>query len=213
MNKIIIVPSMMSFNNGTVTTNQGSFKVIPDLITSPTTITVNGGGSYSQTVTLGPTVSHSTTMPMIIDPLRDHLDWYGFSNETSWSPHHLSTSTITEKLSSMAEFSTMLEEHMNDVVLIQKFGYDSWHLYCRDPNDKLKIMDLLNKLTPLYITLLKFPEELERKDWPDFVKEVMDWCYTTCKDKFRVTNSYHSLNGVFRSDSDAALFKLKYTYA
>lgn len=214
MNKVIIVPSMLSYTNGNITTNQGTYRIVPDIIAAPTTLSVTNGSGYPQTVTIQPAVTATATSAFTIDPLADHMAWYGFPPDRRWAPTFVRELTLViDKLTNMHEFSRMVDDAVKDVVLVQKCNYDSWQMFFRSDKDKLAVDEILGSFKVITIALTKFPDDLTVSNWTDFANEARAWGRELGIGPHRIEDSFHSLTGFFRNEEDAALFKLKYTYA
>ncbi len=220
--KIILVPSMISITNGVITTSQGSCNIVPKLISTTQTIqyttTGTGGQSYpnNQMISIGPGVVYDTASQgsLYLDPLSDHFEWYGFDQASRWkNTYSFTFYDLEDRMTNMHELSPLIEDRLTDIVLVQSNGSRAWTMHFRSLIDREIMLDIMAQFQPVPIKLTTFPKDLVGSEWTKFTYEVTDWCAVTLKEKYSVISSEHVLNGKFRSDSDAALFKLKWTYA
>jgi hypothetical protein len=201
-----------------LTTSQGSYQIVPPLMPTAQSLNITIGASHNwqnttNTINIGPTVQYGTMGTFVIDPMTDHYEWYGFDASNKYSPYLLDGNHLIWKLTDMAEITRLMDEQLTDVVLVQATGYKMWNMHFKSKVDRVTMEDIMRKLQPTHVKLLRFPEELEKPDWAAFVDEVTEWCNVTLSGRHRLTNSFHCIEGDFKLDSDAALFKLKWTFA
>lgn len=217
--KIIMVPSMLSFMGGKLMTYGGSCQIVPNLVPVCSTVeytTMEGDYQVTKTAYVGPTVrfDENSQGSLHIDPLYDYFGWYGFDEKKKWDNMHcINTAHLENLMVTMREISVEIEKKIQDLVLVQSMGHQSWNMFFSNAEDKQTMADILAQYKPVLIHLTVFPKDMERAEWPKLMEEMTDWCDTTLADKFILTQSFRNVTGKFKNDSDAALFKLKWTYA
>jgi hypothetical protein len=216
MSKIIIVPSMMHFWDGKLTTSHGVCQIVPNIMPSTLTVdyltNVNGILSKEVAMVRGEIeYDRNSQGTMFINPLLDYLSWYDFPKTECCL--YIYKSDLEQRFVTMTELSTAIETRADDIVLVQAQGHDTWFIFFKTEKDKKMVSDLINGAQPVNVKLITFPEEVDHMGWRELLAEIEEWCRTTLTGKFFLTSSYKVLNGRFKYDSDAALFKLKWTYA
>ena len=194
MAKIVIVPGEFTVrNDGTICDGRGFNMPIVPTPRDPQTFMHT---SYQQS--------------FYYNPLFDHLDWHGMNN---WHYGSVDTEQLRYKYTNLQELNEYLELYCHETILVQRYGSSSWHMYFRDNNDRLVLERFLKEHEPIRINLPSCADEITFDQWNALVEEVKQWSVDTLNDKYDLYFSFRSMNGTFKSDADAALFKLKWTTA
>lgn len=190
-------------NNNQISDTRGSSAQL-----MPTTMSVNSSMGTTQVVYM----NQNNYQSFYYNPMTDYLEWYGLL-ENTWGYLNMNISSLQSMFTNVRVLNEYLELHARDTILVQKCSANTWGMYFRNNQDKELIQQFHNEHTPTHIRLLSWPDHITKSDWPALMTEVEEWSTSTLQEPYTLNNSYHAINGSFKSEHDAALFKLKWTTA